>query len=409
MFSLCLYFKVHQPFQLKPYSAKEIGACHCYEDVEADRSFINTVADACYIPANEIILQAIKKHEGNFKVSYSFSGTLLELLQRYRPDVIHSFKELVDTGCVEILGETYYHSLSSLHSKKEFKRQVEKHSELVNELFGITPAVYRNTELIYNNCIAKTIAGLGFKGILCEGLGRILKGRTANNLYAVPELENDFSILLRNMPLSDDIAFRFAEENWEHYPLTSEKFASWIHGHEESIQAVNLFLDYETFGLHKSEQTGILNFLKALPDAILENKNWKFSTPSEVIDEYYPTDIYDVPETISWKDQSRASCVWCENMMQNNTLKKIYSLENMITQTGDEKIFDIWGRLQEADYFYYMGNAKENNQRYSNPYKSSQEVYEYYKNIVTDFELTLINKILNRSESYRFSSEGTLY
>ncbi len=409
--SVCLYFKIHQPYQLKKYNVTEIGNSHCYEDAVADEANINVVSDESYVRTNRLIYEVIQSANKQLKVNYSISGLTLDLFKKYRPDILESIRLLINTGCVEILGETYYHSLSFLYSKKEFERQVKKHSKLVEDLFGVKPLVFRNTELVYNNQLAKNIAELGFKGILCEGIDRLLNGRSANKLYAAPGIENNFTLLLRNVGLSDDIAFRFGEQHWKEHPLTAEKFAEWIHNHAEDTQGINLFMDYETFGVHKHESTGVFDFLKALPGTILANPLWKFSTASELIDEYFPADIYDVPKTISWKDKSKECCVWCENMMQNNTLKKIYSLENMVLQSNDEKLKDIWGRLQSADYFYFMADDSCQHQWYSNHnnYQSAQEVYQSYKNILTDFEIILIQKALSAAQPSYYTSTGILY
>lgn len=407
--SLCLYFKFHTPYQLRRYAQNEIGSESCYENNAADEAMINNIIDENFLPANETIFKAIEDGERNFKVAFSLSGTALQLISLYRPDAIESFRKLVNTGCVEILGETFYHSLSALHSKNEFKRQVLKHKTYIEELFNYSPVFFRNTELIYNNWIAETVAELGFKGILCEGLKRVLIQKSANKIYNANSIQNQIKVLFRNISLSDDIAFRFAEENWEHHPLTAEKFAGWVHEHKDDTQVINLFLDYETFGLHKKESCGIFDFLKALPANILQNNNWKFSTPSEVLAEYESSEIFDSPGTISWKDQSRASCVWCENMMQNNTLKKIYSLENLVKQAKDEKLLEVWGRLQSADYFYYMNADHNNYHRYTNPFADAKEAYNNYSNIITDFEISLIKKILKTTETFHNSSVGTLY
>ena len=392
--SVCLYFKVHQPFQLKEYVLKDIDVCHSYEDEAADEIAINELADQCYLPANKIVLSNIHNTHGQFKISYSISGTALELLQKYRPDVIESFKDLVKTGSVEILSETYYHSLSFLHSKKEFKRQVEKHSDLVKKLFNADTKIFRNTELIYNNDLAGYIHVLGFKGILCEGIERILKGRTCNQLYAAPGAA-ELPLFLRNPGLSDDIAFRFDDNSWSEHPLTADKFAEWLNAYPPGNEVVNLFMDYETFGVHKKNESGIFDFLAALPVEVLAKKSFQFSTPSEVIEQFCPHDVYDVPETISREDESAACCVWCENARQNNSLRKIYSLEKLVTDTHDRQLTGSWGRLQAADYFYYMAdeNVKRN---YPNKNHTPKQVHEYYSNMVTDLEITLIKTQLKK-------------
>jgi alpha-amylase len=401
MISVCLYFKVHQPYRLRKYLAKDIDACHCYEDEAADKESINQLADNCCLPANEIIYKQIIQQDKKFKISFSISGIVLELFRQYRPDVILSFKELASTGCIEFLAEPYYHSLSSLYSKTEFKRQVLKHTDLIESLFGIEPRVFKNTELIHNNRIGDLIASLGIKGILCEGVERILKGRNSNQVYAVPGNEKT-GLLLRNASLSDDIAFRFGDRSWSEYPLTATKFADWLHGHPSSTDAINLFMDYETFGVHKKRESGIFEFLELLPAEVLKNKAFIFSTPSEVLGLHHAKDLYDVPETISWEDQSTTNCVWCENVMQNNTLKKIYSIENLVLLSGDEASFDVWGRLQAADYFYYMAedSRKQILSKYFNPFASAREVFQHYTNLVADFEISLIRKAIDRKKKH---------
>lgn len=408
--SLSLYFKVHHPFSLKAFNSKEVGAGVCYEDAIADEQAINNLADECYLAANNIILSAIEKSRGAFKVNFSISGVLLDLLQRHRPDVVDSFKELTDTDCVEILAETYYHSLGFLHSKKEFNRQVELHSTLIEQLFGVQPQVFRNTELIYNNKLAEHIADLGYKGILCEGIERILQNRSPNKIYTAPGLD-EFGLLLRNASLSDDISFRFDDLSWDKHPLTADKFAAWIHTHPADTDVINLFMDYETFGIHKKAATGIFDFLEALPVEVLKYNNTNFTTASAALDSFTPHDIYDVPKTISWDDKTKECCVWCDNMMQNNTLKKIYSLEKMVMYANDAHLKEIWGRLQAADYFYYMAHTacNKNHQHYENPFETPDKVFQYYTNIVTDFEIALIKKALEDKEFVSYSSVGTLY
>lgn len=378
-----------------------VDISHCYADVAADREAISLLADQCYLPANGIIYDLLRRHDGQFRISYSISGTAMELFSKHRPDLIDSFRQLTATGLVEILSETYYHSLSSLHSKKEFQRQIGKHSQLAEDLFGMRPAVFRNTELIHNNTIAGQLADLGYKGLLCEGVERILNGRTPNQLYSIPG--NDaFGVLLRNAPLSDDIAFRFDDVNWNEHPLTADKFAEWLHAHPKDTTVINLMMDYETFGIHKKSASGIFEFLEALPGSVLAAGDFNFSTPSAVLDTHQPAGMYDVPATISWEDKTNAACVWCDNMMQNNTLKKIYSIENMVVGCGSNKAIDMWGRLQAADYFYYMSeeSCKAAAYKYNNPFSTPEEAFLNYSNIVADLEISLIeNEIARRKRS----------
>lgn len=398
MVAVCLYFKVHQPFRLKKYDAKEIDVCHSYSDIESDRQSINYVADNSYLPANRIIQELVKTSAGKFRVSFSISGTTLELLQTYRPDVIDSFRQLIATGAAEMLAETYYHSLSSLHSSIEFTRQVEKHGALVRELFGIKPEVFRNTELIYNNQLGAQVAAMGYKGILCEGVERILQGRSPNRLYQSAQ-EQAIPLLLRNARLSDDIAFRFDDQQWVEHPLTAGKFAEWLHTHPGGTQVINLFMDYETFGIHKKTESGIFDFLQALPGEITKNEAFEFALPSEIIKAHEPADTYDVAQTISWEDRAEASCVWSENVRQHNTLKKIYSLEQLVMSSNCICAMGNWGRLQSADHFYYMSH---DNGKYINPFSNAAEAFHNYNNIVMDFEISLIKKGIDthRKRSY---------
>jgi alpha-amylase len=399
---------VHLPFSLKAYTPQLVGLNHCYEDAITDEIIINKLADECYLPANKIILSNIQKANDKFKVSYSISGTALELMLQYRPDVIESFQELVNTGSVEILAETYYNSLSFLYSKKEFDRQLEKHRLFIQKLFRVQPAVFRNTELIYNDKLAAHISNLGYKGVLCEGSQKILKGRTPNKLYASPD-NGDFVLLLRNPRLSDDIAFRFDDKGWNEYPLTADKFAEWLHSHPGDSEVINLFMDYETFGIHKNAASGIFDFLNTLPAEVLKNPEFVFNTPSNVIDDYYPKDIYHVPEIISWEDHSAACCIWSENAKQNNTLKKIYQLEKLIDQSNNNNLLQTWGRLQAADYIYFMSEINRNSCKYLNPFNTAEEVYNYFMSIMTDMEVTLVNEQLRKNKMHVINQTNNLF
>lgn len=406
--TVCLYFKVHLPFSLKAYTQQQVGLSHCYEDTVTDEMVMNKLADECYLPANKVILSIIQRAAGSFKISFSISGTALELMLQYRQDVIESFRELVKTGYVEILAETYYNSLSFLYSKKEFDRQLEKHGLLIQKLFQFHTAVFRNTELIHNDKLAAHISELGYKGVLCEGSAKILKGRTPNKLYASPG-NGDFGLLLRNPRLSDDIAFRFDDKGWAEYPLTAGKFAEWIHSHPEDTEVINLFMDYETFGIHKKPDTGIFDFLNALPEEVLKKDGFTFSTPSDIINDYYPRDIYHVPDIISWDDHSASCCIWSENAKQNNTLKKIYALEKLVQQSDDNNLRETWGRLQAADYVYFMSDNNRNSCKYLNPFNSPQEVYDYFKNIMTDMEISLVNEQLRKNNMHFINQTNNLY
>jgi alpha-amylase len=397
MTRICLYFKVHQPYRLKVYKPIDIEVDHCYANPEADKEALDIACDKCYLPANEILLDLIRYNPGKFAISFSMSGTIVELLLKYRPDVIQSFQRLTASGQVEILGETYFHSLSSLHSEKEFRRQVMDHQTLIKKIFSVETKVFRNTELIHNDHLAGLVAGWGFRGILCEGIDRILSGRSPNKVYRIPG-GIPGCILLRNSRLSDDIAFRFDDHSWEEFPLTATKFAEWIHAHENNDDVLSLFFDYETFGVHKGPESGIFDFLRDLPAHVLKMPGFYFATPSQVLDSVEAIDEYQVVRTISWKDRPEESCVWSQNMEQHNTLKKIYSLEKMVTDTGDFKTIHKWGRLQSADHFYYMADNTGNGSsgKYRNPFFSPKQAFQNYVNILADFEISLIRQSLTQ-------------
>ncbi len=389
--SVCLYFQVHQPFRLKPYDCFKIGYDHVYEDELKNCEILDRVSRKCYLAANETLLRLIERHNGNFKIAYSISGTALEQFERYRPDVLRSFQALANTGCVEFLSETYYHSLSFLYSREEFIRQVGKHKAKIEELFHQTPAVFRNTELIYNNEIANFIAGLGYKGILCEGLDHILEKRSPNFLYH-PAGTRNIKSLLKNYTLSDDIAFRFSNKDWTEWPLTASKFATWVHQIAGNGETLNLFMDYETFGEHQWPETGIFEFLAAMPKEILKHPDFNFKTPSEVIEAYDIRDEYDVHALSSWADLERDLSAWLGNSLQHDAMERVYSLEKRIKQTGDPGLLDTWARLLTSDHFYYMSTKYWNDgdvHKYFSHYNTPYDAYINYMNVLTDMEHVL--------------------
>jgi len=389
--SVCFYFQVHQPFRIKRYSFFDIGKDHFYEDDDKNIQILNKVSEKCYLRANETILNLIKKHKGKFKVSYSLSGTLIEQLEMYRPDVLQSFADLAKTGCVEFLSETYYHSLSYLYSKNEFKRQVKKHDDKIYEHFGQKPKVFRNTELIYNNEIAAFIEKMGFKGILCEGVDNLLAGRTPNFVYQ-PKGTTKIKALLKNYRLSDDIAFRFSDVNWNEFPLKADKFANWVHKIAGNGEVVNLFMDYETFGEHQWESTGIFDFLEHLPAEIMKHKDFNFLTPSEVIAKFPARDTYDAKDFTSWADAERDLSAWLSNSMEQEAARRLYDLEKKVLATQSEELIHTWGKLQTSDHFYYMCTkfwSDGDVHKYFSPYDSPYDGYIYFMNVYSDFEATI--------------------
>ena len=396
--SVCFYFQVHQPRRVKKYPIFNIGRDHDYFNDQSETNLNNKkifekVARKCYLPANEIILGLLKKHP-DFKVSYSLSGVFLEQAEEYMPEVLNSFYKLVKTGQVELLSETYHHSLSSIYSIDEFKEQVEMHRALIKSFFNYEPAVFRNTELIYNNDIARHAESLGFKGIIAEGKDDVLGWRSPNFVYRPKGVEK-IKLLLKNYKLSDDIAFRFSSRDWADWPLSAEKFAYWVSGHNGSGEVINLFMDYETFGEHQWESTGIFEFLKRLPEEIFKHPDNDFKTPSEVIASYPARDEIDVEQPISWADVERDLSAWRSNAMQYSALDRVYAMRDEVLEAGCEKILRDWRHLQTSDHFYYMCTkwfADGDVHKYFNPYESPYEAFISYMNALNDLKFRINNK-----------------
>ena len=389
MVSVCFYFQIHQPIRLGKYSVFDIGHHKGYFDERKNESIIKKVTHKCYLPANKIILDIINKTDGKFKVAYSMTGIVLEQLERYAPEVIDSFKELVNTGCVEILDETYHHTISYLYSKEEFKEQVELHSRKIRQLFNFRPKVFRNTELVYSNEIASFIEKMGYKGILAEGADHILQWRSPNFVYTPKGLKN-IKLLLKNYRLSDDIAFRFSEKGWKEFPLTAPKYANWINQINGNGNVVNLFMDYETFGEHQWEDKGIFEFLKHLPFEILKHNDNDFVTPSEAIKRYEAVAELDLPHYVSWADIERDLSAWLGNRMQQEAIKEIYLLEPSVKLSRNPALIDEWRKLQTSDHFYYMCTKWFNDgdvHKYFNPYDSPYDAFITYMNILNDFRI----------------------
>ncbi|MDO9579095.1 MAG: glycoside hydrolase family 57 protein, partial [Bacteroidales bacterium] len=299
--AICLYFQVHQPFRLKRYRFFDLGHDHYYYDDFSNESIMRKVAEKCYIPANEIILNLIRKHKGKFKVTYSLSGLAINQFRLYAPEVLDSFRKLAETGMVEFLAETNSHSLASLKSRSEFELQVNKHKELLKKFLGVEAKSFRNTELIYSDAIGSWVADMGFKSILTEGAKHILGWKSPNFLYC-NSINPRLKVLLRNFVLSDDIAFRFSNRDWSAWPLTADKYASWINKIAPKSEILNIFLDYETFGEHNWKETGIFDFLNHMPGAVLKKTPFKFMTATEVADIFQPVSAINIPSPISWAD-----------------------------------------------------------------------------------------------------------
>ena len=391
MVSICFYFQVHQPFRIRRYPVFDIGKDSHYFDEQKNEEICKKVARKCYLPTNRLMLDLIKRFNGKFKIAYSISGVALDQFEQYAPEVLHSFKELADTGCVEFLSETYYHSLSYLYSKEEFKQQVELHKKKIQKHFNYTPKVFRNTELVYNNELASFIEDLGYKAILAEGADHILDWRSPNFVYK-PILTKDIRLLLKNYKLSDDIAFRFSNKGWKEWPLTTEKFTQWLNATNGNGECINLFMDYETFGEHQWEDTGIFEFMRHLPEALLSHPDNRFMTPTEVAESFEPKAELDIHSFISWADIERDLSAWLGNKMQQSSMHQIYSLRDEVLKSKDQKLLNDWRKLTTSDHFYYMCTKWFNDgdvHKYFNPYDSPYDAFISYMNILNDIIIRL--------------------
>jgi alpha-amylase len=389
MVSVCMYFQVHQPLRLRNYSIFEIGKNHSYFNDHKNEKILRKVAEKCYLPANKLMLDLIRQMNGKFRISYSISGVMIDQMERFAPDVLQSFKELADTGCVELLSETYNHSLASVFSKNEFMSQVGDHRKMIRDTFGEWPMVFRNTELIYSNEIAKTVEEMGFKGILAEGADKILGWRSPNYVYK--PIGTKIKLLLKNYKLSDDIAFRFGEINWSEYPLTAPKFAQWVNAINGSGTVLNLFMDYETFGEHQWAEKGIFEFLRYLPDEILKHPDNNFVTPAEAMTIDSEGEI-DVPYMTSWADTERDLTAWLGNKMQQEAAGKLFELENIVMNSNNPELIRDWRRLQTSDHFYYMCTkwfADGDVHKYFNPFDSPYDAFISFMNILNDLRIRL--------------------
>lgn len=386
---ITLYFQVHQPTRLRSYRFFDIGESHYYYDDYLNKKIIQNLANECYLPANEVIYELIKKFGAAFKVSYSITGIAIEQFQKYAPEVIKSFAKLAKTGCVEFLGETYSHSLTSLQHPDEFIKQVKKHYDLMQELFDYSPVTFRNTELIYSNSIAEQVLDMGFKVMLTEGTRQTLGWKSPNYLYCSASNES-LKLLLRNYQLSDDITYRFSQQDWNEYPITADKFFEWINGIDEKQEVVNIFMDYETFGEHQKAETGIFEFLKAMPEPFIRSQKWNFKTPSEIIEELKPVAKIDSFYPISWADEERDITAWLGNDMQNDAFINLYKVKEVMAYCKDEELLADWNHLQSSDNFYYMSTKWFSDSivlHYSNPYNSPYDAFLNYMNVLTDFVL----------------------
>jgi alpha-amylase len=389
MRTICLYFQIHQPFRLKRYRFFNIGNDHYYYDDYLNESIVSRVAERSFLPANKAILQIIKEFGTQFKVAFSISGCALDQFELYAPEVIESFQKLAKTGSVEFLAETYSHSLVALKNKEEFGRQVNEQRDKIKQLFNQDPKVFRNTELVYSDKIGADVADLGFTAMLTEGAKHVLGWKSPNYMYC-NAINPRLKVLLRNFRISDDIAFRFSNSGWSEFPLTAEKFAGWLKKIDKKEETVNLFIDYETFGEHQWMESGIFEFLKALPRAVYKSTNFTFNTPSEIAGQLLPISTISVPYPISWADEERDITSWLGNDLQVDAFNRLYAITDKVNRCNDDKIKKDWKYLQSSDHFYYMSTkffTAGTPQTYFNPYETPYDAYINYMNVLSDFTI----------------------
>ena len=393
--SICLYFQVHQPTRLRLYRFFDIGKDSHYYDDFANRTILRRIAQKCYLPMNELLLDLVNRHDGQFKVAFSISGSALEQFDRYAPEVIDSFRKLAKTGKVEFLSETYYHSLASLASPAEFKHQVLKHKAAIEHYFGVSPVTFRNTELIYSDAIGSMVYDLGFKTMLTEGARHVLAWKSPNYIYSGAQASK-LKLLLKNSSLSDDIAFRFSDRTWSDWPLTGEKYLSWIKESAKNDEIVNLFMDYETFGEHQKAQSGIFDFMRFFPEAVMADGEFEFVTPAQAAKKHAPVATLDVPDPISWADEERDVTAWLGNELQNEAFNKLYAQTEKLSILNDEILWSDFGHLQESDHLYYMCTKFFSDgavHKYFNPYDTPYEAFINYMNVLSDFILRVDDAI----------------
>ena len=398
--SVCFYFQVHQPYRVKRYSYFQIKNDHLYFDDDKNGTVLKKVAEKCYLPTNAMMLELIKRYSGEFRISYSVTGTAIEQMKLYCPEALKSFERLAETGAVEFIDETYFHSLAAVYEPDEFREQVAQHRALMKSLFGQTPRVFRNTELIYSDEVGKLVSELGFDAIIAEGVDDVLGWRSPNYLYSVPRSitgGREVKLLLKNYRLSDDIAFRFSNRGWPEWPLSAEKFAGWVHQISGNGDVLNLFMDYVTFGEHPWVDTGIFEFMRHLPEHVLKKPDWNFRTVSQVADLYPSRAELPFHRLTSWADIERDLTAWRGNRIQNSALELAYQMGRELKRRDPlpgegpgfaNELLDTWRKLLTSDHFYYMCTkwfADGDVHAYFSPYESPYEAFINYMNVLRDF------------------------
>jgi alpha-amylase len=382
MKTICFYFQLHQPFRLKRYRFFDIGNDNYYFDDFQNEEIIRDIANRCYLPANKLMLEMIKTSSGRFKVAFSISGTALEQMEIYTPEVIDGFREMTRTGCVEFLSETYAHSLASLGDAGEFEAQVKRHSDKINDLFGVKPKVFRNTELIYSDDISELVSQMGFEGMLAEGAKHVLGWKSPNYVYT-SIVRPSLKLLLKNDRFSEDVSIRFKNYGWSEYPLTASKFIGWIAATPVEEQIVNLFMNYDVLGSFHAANTGIFDFFRYLPRHA-EERGVGFQTPSEVFALLKPVGGISAPYPMSWVDEEKDCSSWLGNVLQQEAFGKIKQIGERVRLTQNRRILQDWNYLQSSDHFYYM-NTKHPGEKGFSPYDNPYEAFNNYMNVLSDF------------------------
>ena len=382
MKTICFYFQIHQPFRLRRYRFFDIGNNHYYYDDFQNEEIFHRISEKCYLPANRAIMEMIRKSGGKFKVAFSISGTALEQMEIYAPEVIDSFRELAGLGCVEFLAETYAHSLASIGDPEEFKAQVRMHTEKVKALFGVEPKVFRNTELIYSDDISELVYELGFEGMLTEGAKHVLGWKSPNYVYA-SAIRPQLKLLLKNDRFSEDLSIRFDDHSWKEYPLTADKYISAISATAEGEKIINAFMNYEVLGSMHAADTGIFDFFKALPQ-YAERNDITFSLPSEIFAQTRPVDSISVPYPMSWVDEEKDCSSWLGNVLQQEAFRKLNEISERVRLCENRRIKEDWIYLQSSDHLYYMSTKHYN---LFSPYDNPYDAFNNYMNVLSDFIL----------------------
>lgn len=385
--ALCLCYEVHEPYRLRHYTVFDLGQNSIYEDDDKNCDTLIYTARNCYLPMNDLLLKLFRRYGKDFKVCFSISGTALDQFEQYAPEVLESFQALGETGCVEFACETAPHSLSFLYSREEFTRQVESHAKRIKRLFGKKPVTYRNAELVYNNDMGIALGKLGYKAVMAEGADHVLGWRSPNYLYS-PVGAPDVRLFLRNIPFSADLGRRFSDHNWDQWPLTADKFASWIHSVADA-DIINIFNDYHVFGLRNTRQSGIFAFMEALPGFVLANKDFRFTTPAEAVKKLPCVGEVDVPDFMSWDFEGRDLTAWLGNDMQKDAIHSLYAMTKRVHELGDQQITQDFERLQSSDHFHYMSTKWFTAfvPDRPNPFPGPYDAYITYMNVLSDLEM----------------------